>query len=572
MPALYKRLRDISLEHVLGTVRGHVLLAIFLTLLAITFITLNGEERGRIFWHLLTTHDLPAGWLLLGLLVAGSRFGEPGVEFSERVDWFLREFDRYRHPLAVALWVGLCIGTLEIYRNHPVSMDEYSALFQARIFAAGALSGQFPPDLVNQLIPPGFQKHFLMVNHATGAVMSAYWPGFSLLLAPFVFIGAPWACNPTIVVLSLLLIGRISKQLLHSEPARAWAMLLALASPAFVASGLTYYAMSAHLLLNLTFVWLLIALSPLRLFLAGVVGGFALSLHNPFPHFVFALPWLGWIAVRRSNRWRNVVCIAAGYLLMIGIFFLGWSFLRQGILSASAGGDAAQQIANTIGTVPEKRAMALFGSLARVLQWPNESIVYARLAGLAKVWLWASPLLLILAWKGGRREENIHIRLLVASALTTVFAYFAIRYDQGHGWGYRYFHPAWGTLPILAALGITKLIANSENPARDKAHLICLTLGGLLLCNALRAYQIGDFVSSHLDQRAPVHEGALQVHVQNGVGYYAVDLVQNDPFMRSQTIFMLEQDTSKHRKIAERFFPKGYLTERNKHGVTFFQK
>ncbi len=89
-------------------------------------------------------------------------------------------------------------------------------VFQARVFAAGALHGQFPPDLVDNLIPKGFQNHFLMVNRNTGAVFSAYWPGFSLLLAPFVWLGIPWACNPTLVAASFLLIGRIARDLIAS--------------------------------------------------------------------------------------------------------------------------------------------------------------------------------------------------------------------------------------------------------------------------------------------------------------------------------------------------------------------
>ena len=172
--------------------------------------------------------------------------------------------------------------------DHPLSMDEYAAVFQAKVFAAGAMHGLFPPELLDNLIPHGFQNQFLMVNRETGAVVSAYWPGFSLLLTPFVWLGIPWACNPTLVVASFLLIGRIARDLVTLPLAAGWALLFALASPAFVANGITYYSMSAHLLFNLGFAWLLLVPSPKRIFLAGLVGGFALILHNPFPHAAFA--------------------------------------------------------------------------------------------------------------------------------------------------------------------------------------------------------------------------------------------------------------------------------------------
>ncbi len=57
------------------TVPRLALLAIGLTLLAIIFIEANADPGGRIFWHLLFSHDLPAAWLMLTLLAFGYRFG-----------------------------------------------------------------------------------------------------------------------------------------------------------------------------------------------------------------------------------------------------------------------------------------------------------------------------------------------------------------------------------------------------------------------------------------------------------------------------------------------------------------
>ena len=64
-----------------------------------------------------------------------------------------------------------------------------------------------------------------------------------------------------------------------------------------------YYSMQAHLTANLLFVWLLLKPTPYRAFGAGVVGSLALVLHNPFPHMLFAAPWI--IAFARSKDQRR---------------------------------------------------------------------------------------------------------------------------------------------------------------------------------------------------------------------------------------------------------------------------
>lgn len=516
--------------------RGISLASVGFTLLAIVFILANGEPSGPIFWHLLATDDLPAAWWMVALLVIGAGFGRRCPESDAWVERFLLALDRQRYAVAIALWAVLCTGTVWLYDNHPLSMDEYAVSFQAKVFAAGAMHGNFPRELLDQLIPPYFQNQFLMVNRHTGAVFSAYWPGFAILLTPFEWLGIPWACNPTLVAASFLLIGRLARELIACPLAAGWALLFALASPAFIANGITYYSMPAHLLFNLAFCWLLLEPSPWRLFLAGLVGGFALALHNPFPHLVFALPWIVWLGRQRGERLRNLAWLGAGYLPGISVLGVGWSLwqqqaLREGTLAATA-------VGSTAAADLTQRSLGLLRSFVRILHWPDESIVYARLGGLAKLWLWASPLLLLLAWFGGRGETRVGIRLLGASALLTFFAYFAIAFDQGHGWGYRYFHSAWGTLPVLAALGAVKLAASAEG-SRTSQQLLLLTLLSLLIANGLRLAQMGEFVASHLAQFPPRVEGERQTLLHNGRGYYARDLIQNDPWLRDQEIVFL---------------------------------
>lgn len=543
--------------------------AIALTLLAAAFIAANAEPRGRIFWHLLATHDLPAAWMMVAILISGYWIGARRSGNAEWVDRLLQGLERRRGFVALLLWILLCWGSLAIYQNHPLSMDEYAAVFQARVFAAGALHGQFPPDLLDNLIPGGFQNHFLMVNRSTGAVFSAYWPGFSLLLTPFVWLGIPWACNPTLVAASFLLIARVARDLMAVPQAAGWALLFALASPAFVANGITYYSMPAHLLFNLGFAWLLLSPSPSRLFLAGLVGGFALVLHNPFPHAVFALPWILWLVLRSERRVSNLLWLMAGYLPVVAGLLVGWSLWQQQTLQVGAAVAAAQ--AQVHADVFE-RSVGVLGRLTRVLQMPDESILYARLGGLIKLWLWACPMLLLLAWWGGRESKTIWIRLFGASALVTFFAYFLIRFDQGHGWGYRYFHPAWGVLPILAAAGALKLVSMPDEGVRWARTLAATALVSVLVTNGQRSVQMGGFVVDHLAQFPPRSAAAVQLVMHNGRGYYAYDLIQNDPWLRGSQVIALVRTEDDGAELLNRFrerFPAAPQPLTNRFGTVF---
>jgi len=94
--------------------------------------------------------------------------------------------------------------------------------------------------------------------------------------------------------------------------------------------AITYFSMTAHLLLNLAFAWLLFERTFFRLVLAGLVGSFALLLHNPMPHFLFALPWIVWLALQ-PDRLRKLLALAAGYApLALGVGF-GWALLLSQI-------------------------------------------------------------------------------------------------------------------------------------------------------------------------------------------------------------------------------------------------
>jgi len=550
------------------TLRSLSLVGLALTVLALAFIAANAAPHGPIFWSLLTEHDGPAAWVMGTMLLIGVLGARIEAGWAER---FVLALDRNRLLVAGGLWLLLAAGSVFVYHSHPLSMDEYAALFQAKVFAEGRLHGQFPPELLDYLVPRDFQNHFLMVNRNTGAVFSAYWPGFALILVPFVYLGIPWACNPTIVALSLLLIRRLTSNVVQGAAPPGWAILFAIASPAFIVNGMAFYSMPSHLLANLVFAWLLLAPTPWRLVLAGVAGGCALILHNPFPHVVFALPWIVWLAVRPeggriAQRIRDLGLLALGYLPVVLPLGLGWTMWQLHTLQIGAPSLAAAPDAVDSPTAIGDRIASAIAVLVQHFNVPGGEIARARVGGLVKLFLWGSPLLLLLAWLGGRGVRNDPLRLCVASALLTFFAYFVIPFDQGHGWGYRYFHPAWGVLPILAAAGVAQIRGAFEPWVFNR--LATMLLASLVLANGLRVYQVDLFVDEHRSQRPPQVAGR-QIAFHNGIGYYAYDLIQNDPWLRGDAVVLLSERPREEPTLLQRHFPGEYVARSNQYGTTY---
>ena len=513
----------------------------------------NPDRFSLIFWQLLFAYDGHATGLLLVLAVAAYLLrGQPLalalVPLAARNPW----------PFAGALFVLLCAGALRVYHAHPLAMDEYSPLFQAQAFAAGRLDGNFPPDLIDWLIPSFFQGYFLTPSRAIGDVASSYWPGFALLVAPFAAIGAPWAANPAIGALSVPLVHRLAKRVAGSDEAAGWAVLFCVASPVFIVSSLSYYSMPAHLLCNLVFTLLILEPTVRRATLAGVVGSLALTLHNPVPHLLFLLPALVWLC-RQPRPLPMIAALLAGYLPLGVLLGLGWqqhlAALRHvaSTAAAAAGPSEAPSLVQMF--------LAQVSSLVTI---PDMRVVQARLAGLSKIWTWgAAGLLIFAAWGAWIARREPGVRLLAAAFLVTFFGYFLVPFDQGHGWGYRYIHSAWFSLPVLAALLLVR-IEDGELRAMGAWGIVL----SLVLANALRLVQVEGFVAHHLEQVPPLTRAVEReiIFIDLSKGLYTQDLVQNDPFLRSPRVIMVYRDAGTIARFMAQRFPSYYKRESGRGG------
>jgi hypothetical protein len=520
---------------VLGTILTAIALAYFQ---AASHHYLSTQPMTLIFQYLLRVEDPKTAWLTSGVCAVAAFWKNP-VPLLKIVDFFGSNVK----IIVIASVALLGLGAVFIYHNNAFCMDEYAAVFQAKIFAAGRLTAQLPPSVVDWLIPPGFNGAFLLASRTTGQTMEGYWPGFSLLLAPFEFLGIPWLCNASLAGFAIFLVHRITFEITEDRRAAGWAVLFTVASGAFAAYAISYYSMQAHLTANLLFVWLLLKPTPYRAFCAGVVGSLALVLHNPFPHTLFAAPWI--IALARSkDQRRSFFALIFGYLPLTILIGAGWLHLREIVTFGHSGYNV---ISNNINTV---------------FRLPGESMLDMRVAAMAKMWIWAVPCLFLFAALGRlRRGDDQHVRLLAQSAVVTFVGYLFCVYDQGHGWGYRYFHSAWGVIPILAGCAMT---AQPESNGRLAAFAGAAAMLNVMLVVPVQMMQIDAIIARHSAQLpAPRRPGNNVYFVQEPGGFYLADLVQSDPLLRADDLILFSRGTELDAKLRRQNWPMAALVGRS---------
>jgi hypothetical protein len=508
-----------------------------------------------IFRHLLLFQDVFALLPWIAILLAA--LAPPVRALGLRLAGFCG-----RQPGTIALLTAvlLAAGSHVIYHTHPLSMDEYAAVFQSRVFAEGRLTGQLPAALADWLTPSWLQERFIRMSPVTGEAASIYWPGHALLLTPFTALNVPWLLNPLIGGATVLVMHRLGLALLGSAPAAGLVVLLTIASPAVTINALSYYAMPAHLLFNGLYALLLIRPGGGRALLAGAVGSYALVLHNPAPHLMFCIPWLAWLAWRPERR-RDLISLLAGYLPLAMLLGWGWSFFVETVKSRATVAQAA--------TV-EHGVNLLISRLDSVLNWPRHG---AQLYGLAKLWLWSVPAMVLAALLGAwqlRRERGPWLPL-IGSALLTYFAYFLVRFDQGHGWGFRYFHSAWLVVPLLAAAAAGSGLAPSL-----RGLLAGCALLSLPVLTALFGYTVEHHIARHRAQAAVLVEAAAVrgsaprvVILDPRVGYYTWDLAQQDPFMRDSLLHLMSREPKLDREMMARVFPQYTLLYEDRRGTVW---
>jgi hypothetical protein len=390
-----------------------------------------------------------------------------------------------------------------------------------------------------------------MASNESGLVIPKYGPGFALLLTPFELFGVPWALNPILFGGSLLVLHRVARDIFPDEPtAPGWAILFALASPQLIVTSFSYYTMPGHLFFNLAFSALLLRPSPRRSLLAGVCGAFALLQHEPHPHIIYALPWLVWLFFQR-NRFRNLAALVAGYLPVLLLI----------------GGAYAKARVDALGTFSGLSMGTSTPVLLEYFAIPSIGLVWVRVLAILKLWLWAMPGLLVLAAFGLREvRRRTGLEPFVGAFFLMFLAPFFFTGSQGHGWGYRHLHYGYAVLALLATAAVLRTQRQANARSSVKANLAPVAASvaamSLVLCNFQRGAQVEHHLKAHLAQLPPHDPEMPGVVFVSLKGFYAVDLVQNDPFLRNPTWYLASTGADNDRRLMANLFPGAELYSR----------
>jgi hypothetical protein len=177
-----------------------------------------------------------------------------------------------------------------------------------------------------------------------------------------------------------------------------------------------------------------------------------------------------------------------------------------------------------------------------------------RAAATAKLWVWAVPCLLLFAVVGiGRHWHSRPVRLLTLSAASTYCGYLFVTLDQGHGWGYRYFHSAWGVIPVLAACAMTPVPARGRLAAFAGAAAVL----SLLVVVPLQMTQIERVIARQLAQlESPRRPGNNVYFIDPGGGFYVADMIQIDPLLRDPDLLLASRGARLDAELVRQNWPQ----------------
>ena len=301
------------------------------------------------------------------------------------------------------------------------------------------------------------------------------------------------------------------------------ALLVATSSQVLVTS-MTSYAMTAHLTLNLIWLWLFLRDDKIGHGAAIGVGFLASGLHQLIFHPLFVAPFIVrlWASGRRPLALTYVVSYAAICLFWISCWqiVLEW----QG-MSPQDSGDAGPLY-----------FMVRVVSLLASFRWTGVGLM---LTNVLRFVDWQNPMLLPLSFLAYRsiRDGSRIARELTTGVILTLAAMFILMPDQGVGWGYRYLHGLIGSLSLLAGYG---WIALSARATRDEmaASWTMLTIGSAvawLILLPVHAKHAHDFATPYFRATEAIEHASTDLVIVDRSGFvFAEDFVRNDPFLRNR--------------------------------------
>jgi hypothetical protein len=431
-------------------------------------------------------------------------------------------------PKAIVLALALlccaagALGVSLVFQGYTLSLDEFLANFDARIFAQGRLMA--PIDPAWQPFTGALQPMYLLPTPDNDVWASAYLPVNAAMRGLASLVHLRWLVNPALSAFSIVAVYAVGRRLWPEDrtPAVVAAVLLATSAQLMVMS-MTAYAMPGHLAFNLAWLWLYLRGGKLGHGGALIVGFLATGLHQLLFHPMFAAPFI--LQLWLDRRWRLAGLYTLAYAA-IGVFWIEFWSLEMRLLGEAAedaktlgGGWLVERTLDVLHGVRFDNLGAMGESLTRFVAWQNPLTAPLALVGVAAA----------VRAKG-------HLRALVLGVGLTFVAMLILEPSQTHGWGYRYFHGLLGSFALVAGWTWTRL-AGALSPDRKAAAeggltLVCLV--SMLAVTPFRAWQAHDYVRPYAAANAAIQGARAKVVIvdhEGAIGFDPGTVVRNDPFL-----------------------------------------
>lgn len=500
-----------------------------------------------------------AGWALACLVVGVFFVVLPGLQkfrLFVRKALFESKASRFYGVLFAAAVIAYALTSQIVFHGLPRINDEVSSLFQARIFASGALSLPLPPQ-------PEFFELFSVLGGRAGCGhwCTMYPPGWSLLLVPGVLAGAPWMVDPVLGGLLVVMIAVLGTTLFGVRVGRT-AGLLALSSPFLANLAASHHSHTAPALFLVILMWAMIRLLNTGRTLFGVIAGAAWSmafLCRPFTAVVVGAVIVAVAFLSPRRAWAARFGLASALALALaGAAALGaWQYaatgnpLRSGHDAEPVGqrgrlglGFGGEYTLARAGVLAERRIQAVNQQL---LGWPIPALLLVML-----------PFLL-----GRARGREVW---LLAPLLALLAGHAFYRYFEYEIPG-RYVFEALPMLLILAARGMEALDgaeARLRRGSRPLGARILLTSGILFSLTAGFPAHFGRFGADYWDVENTLPRMMKEFRIHRalvfigGRGYYATGFMRNRLDLRGDIIFVRDLGDPANLRLMSRYPSRRY--------------
>lgn len=417
------------------------------------------------------------------------------------------------------------IGHYLILSGYDHSRDEQMASFDAAVFASGHLVYSLPALWRDHA--EALNVMFMYPAEQRGGWISSYLPLNSGLRALLSLLAAPTLAGPLMTALGGVALWATIRRLWPDDKEAVTVGLMFYAGSAqILVTGMTSYAMPAHLALNLCWLWLFLRASWKSDVAALVVGFVATGLHQPLMHPLFAVPLL--FLLVRDRSWKRASLYFVGYAV-IGAFWLWWpSYIWQMVQAdpgtlRPAGVDYITRLTQVLSQGDRLGLPNMVSNILRLIAWQHLLLV---------------PLMMI-GVKLAKADRMVGA--LAGGIILTIFAMAVLLPYQGHGFGYRYLHGLIGNAILLAIFGWRSLV-QSEAIAKWRGLMWRTTVAGSLVFLPVQGWMAYAFYAAPAEASKRIDKIDADYAIIGGANTRdAYDLIYNPPALDRRPVRLLRQ-------------------------------